>query len=724
VACLVWLAAAVGAHFAEAQTLSGSSLALRSVGSGAGDWTLNRNGYVGTYIRLALPGSVSIGVNASGTAAGGINPHMNIVIADTKAGFDVAGGFNHYEHTFDLPAGTYLVRTEFNNDLEQSNRSITVRDLTVTGATVLNASTSSNALAAADSYIQNFRQGRVTIGLSGAAPGTLVDVKLNRHAFNFGTAVPRSSSDGVNNYLGTSGTARQTNYQARLNQNFNALVPENAGKWDNNERIRDIVTMTNVDQILDYAQTHNMRARMHNLLWGDNSFNGQQPSWVLSGNSTTGLLDQAYLGTNPNAAADLRQEISERIDYYVGTGTTSDRAHKYVELDVYNESFHTGQDPGLPENLKHNYWNVYDTAGIADIYREARDRIAAAGSAAKVFVNEYGVLGSGNYGNWYVDHIEELRHAGVTAELGDVVGGIGVQHYPGESQNAGNIMRTLQNLAVQGLPIALTEFGVSSGVSESTAANILGDILRLTFGTAEATGFFMWGFHQESGSGATTLFAPSAALYTVNTSDFNNWTITEAGERWQDLLGISDWDGDPENGWTTQLTATVDENGAIHFDGFWGDYELTIGGQTHPLMLSKGIDAYSLAIAPGDYNGDRVVDAADYVVWRSTRGSTADFRADGNGDGQVDDADYQVWRSLFGMIYTTDDSEITNVPEPSNAIALFLGCLNLFCRARRPKFLALVGGSAAMAACHRGRTRVAANALGTRIARCRRIASI
>ena len=79
--------------------------------------------------------------------------------------------------------------------------------------------------------------------------------------------------------------------------------------------------MDNVDLILDYAQSHNMRARMHNLLWGDNSFNGQQPSWVLNGNSTSGLLDQAYLGTNPNAAADLRGEISERIDHYVGSGT-------------------------------------------------------------------------------------------------------------------------------------------------------------------------------------------------------------------------------------------------------------------------------------------------------------------------------------------------------------------------------------------------------------------
>ena len=348
-----------------------------------------------------------------------------------------------------------------------------------------------------------------------------------------------------------------------------------------------------------------------------------------------------------------------------------------MELDVYNESFHTGQDPNLATDLKHNYWNVYGTAGIADIYREVRDQIAASGAATKVFVNEYSVLGAGDYGNWYFDHIEELRQAGVTAGYGDVLGGIGVQHYPGGSQNAGNIMRTLQNLAVQGLPIALTEFGVSSGVSSATAATILGDILRLSFGTAESTGFFMWGFHQESGAGATTLFAPAAALYTVNTSDFNNWTLTEAGQKWQDLLGIADWDGNPNNGWTTQLTAMVDENGMINFDGFWGDYELTIGGQTIPLTLSKGVDAYSLVVAPGDFNGDGTVDAADYVVWRSTHGSNSDLRADGNGDGSIDDADYSVWRAHFGTIYGGDALENAVVPEPSAAILLLVAALTL-----------------------------------------------
>jgi len=45
----------------------------------------------------------------------------------------------------------------------------------------------------------------------------------------FGTAVPGSNTTGVNSYLGGSSTAQQLNYQQRLNQNFNAVVPENVG---------------------------------------------------------------------------------------------------------------------------------------------------------------------------------------------------------------------------------------------------------------------------------------------------------------------------------------------------------------------------------------------------------------------------------------------------------------------------------------------------------------
>jgi GH35 family endo-1,4-beta-xylanase len=677
VICAIWFAAVARAQ----TTISGSAMALKSTGSGAGTWTLDRNGYLGTYINVASQGNVTIRVNASGTASGGISPHMNIVLADTKAGFDVTSGINPYEHTFNLPAGTYFLRTEFNNDLEVSPRALAVQNVTVTGASVSNSSTTSNALAASESYIQNFRKGNVNVGLSGLAAGTTVSVNLKRHAFNFGTAVPggfSGSGTDINNYLGSNGTTKQINYQSRLNLNFNALVPENMGKWAYNESTRDSVTMGAVDQLLNYAQSpaHPMRVRMHNLIWGDNSNNGQQPSWVLN-NSSNGLLDLAY-PNNTVPKNDLRTEISERVDHYVGTGSASDRAHKYAEIDVYNESYHTGADPNIPDgspigepDYRRNYWNVYQAQGIADIYREVKQTIADAGAATKVFVNDYSVLGSSTA---YMQHIETLRQAGIAAGYGDVVDGIGAQYYPGSlaSHVPASVIASMQNYAVQGKQFALTEFGASSSVSATDAATILEDIMRLTFGNADSTGFFLWGFHQESGTGATTMFAPAAALYTVNTSDFNNWTLTAAGQKWQDALGIQDWDGNPNDGWTTQLNAVVGADGRINFSGFWGDYELKVGGQTvGTITLNKGTTNYSLPIYPGDYNGDQVVDAGDYIVWRSTFGSTTDMRADGNGDLVIDDNDLAVWRSQFGGTFASGHS-LGAVPEPQSAFLIIV----------------------------------------------------
>lgn len=54
----------------------------------------------------------------------------------------------------------------------------------------------------------------------------------------------------------------------------------------------------------------------------------------------------------------------------------------------------------------------------------------------------------------------------------------------------------------------------------------------------------------------------------------------------------------------------------------------------------------------GDYNANGTVDAADYIIWRDTLGSTTDFRANGTNEGGsldlIDQADYDVWRSHFG----------------------------------------------------------------------------
>jgi GH35 family endo-1,4-beta-xylanase len=601
-ACKLIVAAALAASapaLGLAQTsLTGASITHKSNNSA----TLSSIGYIGTYLVVPVGGAtVNFTVNA--TAAAGVTtaPHMNLVIADSISGFSVGNTLatNYTTSNITLPAGTYFVRNErdYSGNVGVA-RSFTVNNLsvsTVSGSAAAFSNTAmtssqSNALAAANTYIENFRKAAATVSLSGPGSipllaGTPIQADLARHSFNWGTAVSGNSAADVDTFFGNGGTSKQVNYQAKLKQNFNTIVPGNGGKWQNNEFTRDNVTMQGVDQILTFAQNNNMRARMHNLIWGKNSFNGQQPSWVLN-SSNTGLLDQANntaltLAQRDAARAELRAEITERINYYLDAS----RASRMVEMDVYNESIH---EPEYTTGL--GYDNV---DGYASIHNEA----AAKAPNVKMFTNEYNIFADSYnpanvyqpYNNWYLDEVSTIRSNGGN------VGGIGAQYYPNNTgigtgngqHNAGRMAAVWQNLSTHGLPVALTEFGVKTGGDATLATQILEEAMRLTFGTPNATGFMMWGFWTGEG-----LFAGGTPFYD------NNWNIQQAGQKWQDLLGIADWDANASNAWDTNLATLVDANGAINFNGFFGDYYLR--GQTsgaYDMTLLKGTSAYNLNMA-------------------------------------------------------------------------------------------------------------------------------
>jgi hypothetical protein len=80
---------------------------------------------------------------------------------------------------------------------------------------------------------------------------------------------------------------------------------------------------------------------------------------------------------------------------------------------------------------------------------------------------------------------------------------------------------------------------------------------------------------------------------------------------------------------------------------------------------------------PGDYNRDAIVDAADYVVWRKTRGQSVPIftSADGNGDGTIDNDDFTIWRGNFGATATPGSG--VAVPEAATTF-LAMAALYIF----------------------------------------------
>ena len=99
----------------------------------------------------------------------------------------------------------------------------------------------------------------------------------------------------------------------------------------------------------------------------------------------------------------------------------------------------------------------------------------------------------------------------------------------------------------------------------------------------------------------------------------------------------------------------------------WDISNLTVDGS---IAVVAGLD--------GDFNGDGVVDAADYTVWRDHLGEAEDavvLAGNGTEDNVVDDADYALWKANFGATLGTGSLTLQHtsaVPEPTS---LVLGCL-------------------------------------------------
>lgn len=136
---------------------------------------------------------------------------------------------------------------------------------------------------------------------------------------------------------------------------------------------------------------------------------------------------------------------------------------------------------------------------------------------------------------------------------------------------------------------------------------------------------------------------------------------------------------------------------STNYNGNWG-VDLSLG--LNKVMLSdrqRGliiVDA-SGVVQPGDYNQDMVVDHLDYLVWRSSYGTSSSGLhrsafADGNYDGIVDAADYVIWRDNFGKTGPAAGSggsqrntPLATVPEPSAIAMAAAGLALALLRVRR-----------------------------------------
>ncbi len=117
-----------------------------------------------------------------------------------------------------------------------------------------------------------------------------------------------------------------------------------------------------------------------------------------------------------------------------------------------------------------------------------------------------------------------------------------------------------------------------------------------------------------------------------------------------------------------------------------GNPDLTFSyGLLNQTTLTSAFVEYVTGGVPGDYNGNNVIDTADYVVWRKSVGEATIPNRGAGISVDVGQADYDFWRSHFGAITGSGSGSVVSggaVPEPATAGLVVLAWILSACTSR------------------------------------------
>ena len=304
---------------------------------------------------------------------------------------------------------------------------------------------------------------------------------------------------GKTKYLGCAYSAAQApNFSAY----WNAVTPENGGKWGSVENTRGTFNWTDLDAA--YAQAKPATGtqsifRMHTLVWGT-----QQPTWM------AGL-----------SAADQLAEIK------IWFAAVAARYPKLDFIDVVNEPIHqpptgaSGADGG-------GYINALGGTGttgydwIITAFQLARTYFPT----AKLVLNEYSVENESVNAAKMVTIVNLLKTRGL-------IDAVGIQGHAFSTAgvSATTLNANLATLAAPGLPLYITEFDVD-GLTDAVQLAEYQRVFPLFWENPAVRGVTLWGYrpgHWRTAQGA----------YLVNSDATERSSMTWLRTYMQGLLGTA-----------------------------------------------------------------------------------------------------------------------------------------------------------------------------------------
>ncbi len=368
-----------------------------------------------------------------------------------------------------------------------------------------------------------------------------VQLRMQRHAFDFGTAIKACRFPGGRCYNPT--------YVSKLfdldgrGHGFSAVVYENDLKWPAWE---DEWVSTNEQTIrnMQFLSEMDIDVRGHVLLW---------PGW-------SNMPDR--MEENRNNPDYLKGEIEKHLVDFLETKNFD----QYVtDWDVLNE-VNTNTDLAAALRGTPGY-----TTG-REIYAEVFKRARELAPDAELYINDYITMSlkntSGALYNQYKSFIQEMLDQGAPMD------GVGFQAHLGASPNSiYDILGTLDDFhEAFGLQAKITEFDLPRNVPEELAADYLADFLTATFSHESVESFMFWNFWD-----VDTWANPGANLYD---GGFNE---TPAHAAFVDLVF---------NEWWTDADLTTDNDGKATVRGFKGTYEVTLdcNGESYVVAFDMNDD--------------------------------------------------------------------------------------------------------------------------------------
>lgn len=386
----------------------------------------------------------------------------------------------------------------------------------------------------ADENIEKYRKGDAAIQFKTNDGKTIknakVEIAQTSHDFLFGCI--------IFDMIGGENTYKEELFKSRFKNIFNlAVFPF---YWPGYESRQGFTNWEDMLETIEWCKANGITTKGHPLVWA--TYSGT-PQWITE-----------------YTVAETEELLKTRV-----INITSGFRDKIELWDVVNEPVNVKTWRHKIQNFNDkNDWSVTDTISLIADYVEDALRWGHKGNPdAALMINEYRTLADKEVRKRYDDLLTELKRRNVPMR------GIGIQgHEPRQEWfSPVEIWKTFDQYQRFGYPIHITEFHPqSSGVpitggwrtgawTSEAQTEFTEQFLRLCFGHPAVASINWWGFSDRN------IWLPGGGLVD---EEYNPKPVYLMLDK---LINQT---------WKTNISLQTDNQGAVSFRGFFGDYEISI----------------------------------------------------------------------------------------------------------------------------------------------------